>query len=88
MEDKHLADISKKLNVLIALSIRALKGHQDLVSQGRKLGAGEIIHFLGSMGIEATDIAKIIGSPLPSVRTLLTPKMRRRQSKPKLRKTR
>lgn len=75
MTEKTLLEVSKKLNVLIAISIRRLLGEKELSgNKKRKHGAGELVRYLNNMGLEAKDIADIIGSPLQSVRTLLTPK--------------
>jgi hypothetical protein len=72
------ADISKKLNVLIALSLRHLLGDKDFSQSGkRKQGAGDLARYLADMGLEANDIARIVGSPVTSVRTLLTPTRRK-----------
>jgi hypothetical protein len=70
-------DISRKLNVLIALSMRQLLGDKDFTKGKRKQGVGEIVHFLADMGLAANDIASIVGSPVTSVRTLLTPTRRK-----------
>jgi hypothetical protein len=78
MTDEAAAELSTKLNVLIALSLRQLTGDKDF-SRGRRTGVGEIAQYLASMGLEAIDIARILGSPLTSIRTLLTP-ARRKQS--------
>lgn len=72
-----LADISAKLNVLIALMLRQMSGQKGFAKSKRNTGAGEIVHFLAEMGLDAKDIAVIIGSPVTSVRTLLTPKRRK-----------
>ena len=72
-----IADISKKLNVLIALSLRQLLGDNNFSTKKRKQGVGEIVHYLADMGIGAKDIADIVGSPVTSVRTLLTPTRRK-----------
>jgi hypothetical protein len=78
MNDKPQDDISKKLNVLIALSLRQLTGDTDFSSGGkRKTGVGDLVQYLNGMGLEAKDIAEILGSPVTSVRTLLTPKRRK-----------
>ena len=78
MTDKLLADISKKLNVLISLSIRELAGQKDFATKTkRKQGVGDISRYLADMGLEAKDIAEILGAPLQSVRTLLTPTRRK-----------
>jgi hypothetical protein len=78
MTEKENLEISKKLNVLIALSIRHLLGDKEFGKTGkRKQGAGALTHFLADMGLEAKDIAEILGTPLQSVRTLLTPTRRK-----------
>ena len=78
MADKQPEDISKKLNVLIALSLRQLLGDKDFAGSGRrKKGIGDLVHYLDGMGIDAKDIANILGSPVTSVRTLLTPTRRK-----------
>jgi hypothetical protein len=69
--------ISKKLNVLIALSLRQLTGDKDFSMKGNRKGAGDLVRYLASMGLDAKDIAEIVGSPLTSVRTLLTPTRRK-----------
>jgi hypothetical protein len=75
---KVAIDISKKLNVLIALSLRQLLGEKDFSAKGkRKSGTGDLVRFLADMGLDAKDIAEISGSPLGSVRTLLTPTRRK-----------
>jgi hypothetical protein len=76
--DKAILEISKKLNVLIALSLRNLVGDKDFsATRKRKKGVGELVHYLADMGLDAREIADIVGSPLSSVRTLLTPTRRR-----------
>jgi len=78
MTEKILTEVSKKLNVLIALSLRQLAGEKEFsVSEKRKQGVGEIARYLSNMGLEAKDIAEITGAPIQSVRTLLTPKRRK-----------
>jgi hypothetical protein len=76
MIDETAAELSSKLNVLIALSLRQLTGDKDFSSTRRK-GVGEIAQYLANMGLDAKDIAKILGSPLTSIRTLLTPSQRK-----------
>jgi hypothetical protein len=71
------ADISAKLNVLIALTLKQMTGQKGFAKSKRNTGAGEIIHFLAEMGLDAKDIAAIVGSPVTSVRTLLTPTRRK-----------
>lgn len=71
-------EISKKLNVLIALSIKQLMDDRSFDSSGkRRAGVGNMVSYLTDMGLDAKDVAQIVGSPLASVRTLLTPKRRR-----------
>ena len=78
MTEKTILEFSKKLNVLIALSIRHLLGNKEFSgSERRKQGVGELARYLNSMGLDAKDIAEITGAPLQSVRTLLTPKRRK-----------
>lgn len=78
MTEKILAEISKKLNVLIALSFRQLLEEREFSgNKKRKQGVGELARYLNNMGIEVKDIAEITGAPLQSIRTLLTPKRRK-----------
>jgi hypothetical protein len=71
-------EISKKLNVLIALSIKQLLADKAFDSGGkRRSGVSDIVHYLADMGLDAKDIAQIVGSPVTSVRTLLTPTRRK-----------
>ena len=78
MTEKLLFEISKKLNVLIALSLRQILGDHEFSSgRRRKQGVGEIARYLNALGLEAKDIAEITGAPLTSIRTLLTPKRRK-----------
>ena len=78
MKDKPEDELSKKLNVLIALSIRRLLGDNDFASNSkRKKGIGDLVHYLDGFGIDAKDISQILGSPITSVRTLLTPTRRK-----------
>ena len=71
-------DISTKLNVLIAIAIKQLTGDRAFAVTGkRKQGAGELVRYLADMGLQAKDIAQIVGSPVTSVRTLLTPTRRK-----------
>jgi hypothetical protein len=78
MNDKKQDELSKKMNVLIALSLRQLVGDKDFSGGGkRKKGVGDLAQYLNGMGLEAKDIADILGSPITSVRTLLTPTRRK-----------
>jgi hypothetical protein len=75
---KTYLEISRKLNVLIALSLRQLLDDRNFSTQRkRRQGAGELVQYLADMGLGAKDISDIVGSPLASVRTLLTPTRRR-----------
>jgi hypothetical protein len=76
--EKRLAEISQKLNILIAFSLRQLLGDKEFSgSEKRKQGIGELARYLNNMGLDAKDISEITGAPLQSVRTLLTPKRRK-----------
>lgn len=78
MNENTSADISKKLNVLIALNFRQLLGDKEFESNAkRKQGVGALARYLADMGLDAKDIAQILGAPLPSIRTLLTPNRRK-----------
>ncbi len=74
MTEKAVAELSKKLNVLIALSLRQLLGDKEFSGDKRKQGVGDLARYLNSMGLDSKDIAEITGAPLQSIRTLLTPK--------------
>lgn len=78
MTEKILSEISKKLSILIALSLRQLLEDKEFSgSEKRKQGIGELARYLNNMGLDAKDISEITGAPLQSVRTLLTPKRRK-----------
>jgi hypothetical protein len=78
MSEKILSEISKKINILIALSLRQLLEDKEFSgNEKRKQGIGELARYLNNMGLEAKDISEITGAPLQSVRTLLTPKRRK-----------
>lgn len=78
MTDASLqAEISAKLNVLVALSLRQLSGDADFSSKRNRKGSGDIVRFLAAMGVDPKDIARITGSPVTSVRTQLTPTRRK-----------
>jgi len=78
MTEQTLMEVSKKLNVLIALSLRQLTGDKEFsASEKRKQGVGEIARYFNTMGLDAKDIAEITGAPLQSIRTLLTPNRRK-----------
>ena len=73
MDEKLLIELSKKLNVLISLSLRQLFNDKQFDRKGRKIGIGEQVRFLSEFGLDSKDIAEITRAPLTSVRTLLTP---------------
>jgi hypothetical protein len=78
MSDNQQDDLSKKMNVLIALSLRQLAGDKDFAGVSkRKKGIGDLAQYLNRMGLDTKDIADILGYPVTSVRTLLTPKRRK-----------
>jgi len=78
MTDKTLAEISKKMNILIALNIRILIGDKNLINNGkRKQGVGYLARYLANFGLDSKDVSEILGAPVQSVRTLLTPKRRK-----------
>jgi len=78
MTDPTSKDVSKKLNVLISLALRQLLQDKEFGQTGkRKKGAGDLTRYLADMGIDPKDIAEILGAPLTSIRTLLTPQRRK-----------
>jgi hypothetical protein len=71
--------ISAKLNALLALNLRILLNDADFSSaMKRKPGAGDLVSYFAGFGLDAKDIAQILGTPVQSVRTLLTPKRRKK----------
>lgn len=76
--DEKLEEISNKLNVVVSLQIKSLLGDEGFSGEGRRKGVGDLINYLAEFGLEADDISKIVNSPVQSVRTLLTPKRRRK----------
>ena len=72
-----LSEISAKLNVLIALELSRCEEKDLLRSQRRRGGIGPLARYLRDLGLEAQDIAHVLGSSLQSVRTMLTPGQRR-----------
>jgi len=76
--DKTLSEISRKLSVLISISLRQLLNDREFgQKKSRKQGVGDLACFLADMGLDAKDIAGILGAPVQSVRTLLTPNRRK-----------
>lgn len=73
---QELRVISKKLNALLSVQLRLLLDDREFGSK-RKSGAGELVNYLASFGLDSRDIAEIIGSPVTSVRTLMTPARRK-----------
>lgn len=74
--ENELVAISKKLNAVLSVQLRMLFNDRDFSSK-RKKGAGELAGYLAAFGLEVHDIAEIIGSPITSVRTLITPRRRK-----------
>jgi len=78
MENKLLTEISKKLNVLISMSLGRINDTRQFENNGERIqGVGAMTRYLSDMGLEPEDISEIIGAPLQSIRTLLTPKRRK-----------
>ncbi len=78
MDDKILLEISKKLNVLISLSIKQTLGDKEFgTKEKRKQGTGDIARYLANLGLDAKTIAEINDAPHSSVRTQLKPKRRK-----------
>jgi len=78
MDNKLLTEISKKLNVLISISLGRINDTRQFEKNGERIqGVGAITRYLSDMGLEPEDISEIIGAPLQSIRTLLTPKRRK-----------
>ena len=78
MDNKLLTEISKKLNVLISISLGRINDTRQFEKNGERIqGVGAMTRYLSDMGLEPEDISEIIGAPLQSIRTLLTPKRRK-----------
>lgn len=78
MTEEKLTEISKKLNVLISLNLRQLTGENQFGGKEKRMkNVGVIAQYLSDMGIDSRDIADILGAPVRSVQTLLTPKRRK-----------
>lgn len=78
MKQEPPSELGVKLNALIALALRQLTGDVDFSMRGAARGTGDIARYLANLGLDAKDIAAIVGSPVASVRTLLTPKRQKR----------
>ncbi len=78
MDNKLLQDISNKLNVLISLQL-ARENDARLFDKGgeRVHGVGAMARYLSDMGLNTDDISHVLGAPLTSIRTLLTPNRRK-----------
>ena len=78
MTDKLLKEISKKLNVLVSMSLERINDTRQFEKNGERIqGVGAMTRYLSDMGLDTEDISEILGAPLQSVRTLLTPKRRK-----------
>lgn len=72
--EKLLSRISQKLNVLIAVQLKAAGDAISFSPSERgKRGVGDLVRYLSKAGLDSKDISEITGAPLASVRTLLTP---------------
>ncbi len=76
MSEKTLTEISQKLSVLIAFSVRQLLSDKEFSGKRKRKGVGDLARYLADMGLGAKDISAILGAPVQSIRTLLTPKRR------------
>jgi hypothetical protein len=74
--EELLREVSNKLSVLISLQLKNPDVMEKLLSSSKRggKGTGQLARYLNERGISALDISKIVGSPVASVRTLLTPK--------------
>ena len=73
-----LREISQKLNVLISLKLKSAGEEVEFAgNSGRKRGVGDVARYLARMGLDSKDVAEITGSPVTSIRTLLTPSRKR-----------
>ena len=78
MTEELLKDISKKLNILISMKLGRINDTRLFDKDGEIIqGVGAMTRYLADMGLEQKDIAEILGAPLQSVRTLLTPNRRK-----------
>lgn len=78
MTDEILKEISRKLNVLISMSLERTNDIRLFEKNGERIqGVGAMTRYLSNMGLEPEDISEILGAPLQSVRTFLTPKRRK-----------
>jgi hypothetical protein len=69
-----LREISSKLSALIAIGLRQLNGDAEFANTSkRKQGVGDTARYLAEFGLGAPDIALIVGAPVQSIRTQLTP---------------
>ncbi len=76
-QEKLFEDISKKLNILISLNLRSLIDDKDFARRDKR-GTGDFVNYLADFGLDAKDIAAILAAPVQSVRTILTPKRRKK----------
>jgi hypothetical protein len=77
MNEKTVSETSKKLNVLISISLKHLMNDREFGSKRGRKGLGNVARYLADLGLESKDIAEILGAPVGSVRTLLTPTRRK-----------
>ncbi len=78
MNEELLKEISRKLSVLISMSLERTNDMRQFERDGQRIqGVGPMTRYLSDMGLDPKDIADIVGAPLTSIRTLLTPKRRK-----------
>lgn len=78
MIDKSFSELSKKTEcTYFPLAAAAIGDRECGGREKRKQGVGEMVCYLADMGLDPKDVAEILGAPLSSVRTLLTPKRRK-----------
>ena len=70
-EAESLDELSRKLNVVIALLLRILLEDQDFTQKKRK-GTGDLAVYLKGCGLKYEDVAAILGSSAASIRELVS----------------
>jgi hypothetical protein len=77
--DRLLEGISRKLDTLISMNLRLLMDDRDFaITTKRKKNIGNLVSYFAKFKLDAKAISAILGVPVQSVRTFLTPKMRRK----------
>lgn len=78
-EAETLEQLSRKLNVVIALLLRIITNDDDFAAKKRR-GTGDLAVFLKRQGLDYPDIASIVDSPVASVRELVSRSSRKKRS--------